>query len=139
MLYGTIGSLHYHSNITQAKKPVATGIHGISDHLLDTPWPKVVSAENAFRQTVGVDVPHVGALFDLLRDRRTAEMFDLRDTGLPLERERQFVSIFIQGADYGTRCSTVIMVRNDGHVLFEERTFHPVEAVARRFEFMTAT
>ena len=47
----------------------------------------------------------------------------LPDTGVGRQRERELSPRFIQNAQYGTRCSTVIMVSNDGEVLFRERSF----------------
>ncbi len=85
--FGTIGPLHYHSNVTQANEPLAEGFHALSDHLLDTPWPKVVSAEQASRRAVEVDLPETSTLFDLLRDATTAAATDLPDTGLPEDRD----------------------------------------------------
>lgn len=137
LLHGTVGALRYHSNISMDDELLSPGIHGISNHLLDTPWPKVVSAEHHFRKAVESGQPTTDVLFDLLRNGEVARDPDLPDTGLSLERERQLSSVFIRGDDYGTRCSTVVLVRSDGQVLFEERTYHPEGLDARQFQFMT--
>lgn len=135
LLHGTIGSLRYHSNIARIDQQLARGIHGISNHLLDTPWPKVVNTEKRFLPLIQSDKPSVEALFGLLLDGNTVPDEQLPDTGLDRDRERQLSSVFIQGENYGTRCSTVIMVRSDGLVLFEERTHYPKGLSAKKFEF----
>jgi len=135
LIHGMIGSLRYHFNITQVDQELTAGVHGISNHLLDTPWPKVVSARKRFFEVIQSEKPDVEALFDLLSDSTVAPDEDLPETGLDLERERQLSPAFIEGGDYGTRCSTVIMVRSDGLANFEERTHFPKGLSARKFEW----
>lgn len=135
LIHGTIGSLRYHSNISQVDHELPVGIHGLSNHLLDTPWPKVVNARGSFRKQVQRGLPDVDALFGLLLDGTMAPDDALPDTGLDRDRERQLSSVFIQGEHYGTRCSTLVMVRSDGLVYFEERTHHPQGLLAPKFEF----
>ncbi|MEO8588567.1 MAG: NRDE family protein [Flavobacteriales bacterium] len=133
LLYGAIGKLRYYNNIEGSGGPLAPGVHGISNHLLDTPWPKVVKARDRFAEVIKSDVPSVGDLFGLLNDPRRAPDEALPDTGLDLDRERALSSVFISTKGYGTRCSTVLMVDSKGRVLFEERTHQPRGDV--RFDF----
>lgn len=135
LIHGPHKALRYHSNVSQADILMPAGIHAISNHFLDTPWPKVVHARRRFELALALGVGTFEPLFDLLRDTTTAADEELPDTGLPIERERQLSSIFIQSDGYGTRCSTVITVRSDGQVRFEERTYHPEGLMARSFVF----
>ena len=64
-------------------------------------------------------------LFDLLADRTPAPDDLLPSTGLALQRERDHSAAFIAAAEYGTRASTLVLVRSDGDVLFRERGFGP--------------
>lgn len=124
LLHGPIGALRYHNNIQGTDHALEPGIHGLSNHFLDTPWPKVEHAKQELRRVL--DLPKdrlVPALFQLLADDRTAADTKLPDTGLPLPMERAVSSIFIRTPDYGTRCSTVLLVDADGNVFFEERSF----------------
>lgn len=98
---------------------VEPGVHALSNHLLDEPWPKVAKAREAMRGALsGGDEP----LFAMLSDRSVAADEALPDTGVGLERERWLSSILITGETYGTRASTVLRVGAGGRVHFEERT-----------------
>jgi len=131
LLYGSLDSIRYHTNITTTDTPLEPGIHGLSNALLNTPWPKVQRAKEAMERAVaGGHADLSDHLFELLADMRTAPDDTLPDTGLPLEKERAISSIFIPGESYGTRCSTILLVRNDGTVLFEEHTWPGVEKVS---------
>jgi len=103
---------------------VAPGVHGLSNHLLNTPWPKVVGGKQALLELVDRrEEVMVDGLFDLLANRRQAKDEELPSTGVSLEWERILLPVFIQSEDYGTRSSTVILIDRCGHVLFCERTF----------------
>lgn len=100
------------------------GVHGLSNALLDTPWPKVVRATSALRaQMAQLDTE---ALFSILADEHAAEDASLPDTGVGLPLERVLSPIRIVTPTYGTRCSTVIVVR-EGVVKMIERTLAPIE------------
>jgi uncharacterized protein with NRDE domain len=127
LLAGTADELYYYSNYQREVQRLTPGFYGISNRLLETPWPKVVKGKQkigpAFARTV-VDAEEV---FALLYDDITAPTADLPDTGLPLDRERALSSMFIKTANYGSRCSTVITVDHDNNWVFSERTYNPLD------------
>ncbi|WP_321816519.1 MULTISPECIES: NRDE family protein [unclassified Paraburkholderia] len=88
------------------------GTHGISNAVLDTPWPKLVHKRAELAQQVanGPEVP-LDQLIDMMRDPRIAPDADLPATGIPLERERALSAAFIDTPDYGTRGTTALRVR----------------------------
>lgn len=98
------------------------GIYGLSNSLLDTPWPKVTKGKAAFRRILenGADRE---AMFDLLADRDLADDADLPQTGIGYEREKALSAIFIETPVYGTRCSTVVTADRSGRLDLVERTF----------------
>jgi uncharacterized protein with NRDE domain len=104
---------------------VTPGIHGISNHLLDSPWPKVSRgcAGLAERLDSTRDAGLTEALFGLLADRSTAPDAELPDTGLPLARERAVSAAMIVDPVYGTRCATVLLIEHDGRWTCSERSF----------------
>jgi uncharacterized protein with NRDE domain len=103
---------------------IAPGIHGLSNALLDVPWPKVTRATAALRAAIeGPADALVSDLFGMLADRRGASDEDLPNTGIPAQLERDLAPIFIASSVYGTRSSTVVVWRRDGRVSFEERSF----------------
>lgn len=125
LLYGTTDALRYHTNIGGKDEALAPGIHGLSNHLLDTPWPKVQRAKERLTEILETAEPSVESMFEMLSDGGMAPDEQLPDTGLDLDRERALSSICITMAGYGTRCSTVVLVASDGTITFEERVREP--------------
>jgi len=94
------------------------GIYGLSNHLLDTPWPKVQNAKSRLQRAL-LDTDSA-PLLALLRDDRPAPDEKLPRTGVNLEWERLLSSAFVRSPDYGTRCSTIIRIAREGRAYFEE-------------------
>lgn len=135
LIYGPVNGLRYHNNIEGTDEPLKPGVHGLSNHFLDTPWPKVVKAKQEMERLLNTpDEELAEGLFNLLADDAIAPDAGLPDTGLPLEMERAASSIFIRTPGYGTRCSTVLLVGADGKVLFVERNAQTRDTVTKRFE-----
>lgn len=103
---------------------VEPGIHGLSNHLLDEPWPKVEKAKSALGAAFEAKMPE-NALqersFAFLSDTFHADDAALPDTGVGLEWERVLSPALIVGEKYGTRCSTVLLQAQQ-EIIFEERT-----------------
>lgn len=121
LLAGDIGRVFYFSSRTGVTQRVAPGIHGLSNHLLDTPWPKVARGKQRLQAALA-DEPNVETLLDLLHDREPAPEGELPDTGIGLELERVLSPALIVSPQYGTRASTAIVFGEDGNVDFAERT-----------------
>lgn len=123
LIVGNREELHYFSNQSDAGGPITPGIHGLSNHLLDTPWPKVTLSKTRFAALMEQSPPTSDALFKLLADRAPAAEDDLPDTGIGPELERRVSAPFVMNAVYGTRCSTAVRLDRDGGVYFAERRF----------------
>ena len=115
----TLGA--YESTTGQARV-LEPGLYALSNHLLDTPWPKVTQAKSRLAAALD-ELPKAAAMLDLLRDAEPAPDDQLPRTGLSLELERMLSSAFIRGPDYGTRCSTILTQDADGAVSFAEWTW----------------
>ncbi|HTV95359.1 MAG TPA: NRDE family protein [Steroidobacteraceae bacterium] len=117
-------------------RELGPGIFGLSNHLLDTPWPKVRNAKSALAAALA-DVQDDSAILRLLRDERRAPDAELPRTGASLEWERLLSSAFVRAEDYGTRCSTVLRIDAKGHAEFTEWTWDAAgtEAGRRHFGF----
>jgi uncharacterized protein with NRDE domain len=131
LLFGNVDTIFWYSNKNpqsrqMAPTPVENGVHGLSNELLDTPWPKVERGKEELSAIVNknndID-PH--ELFELLRNTDLAPDEKLPDTGIGIEFERILSAVFIKSPDYGTRLSTVLLVDNNNKVHFEERAFVP--------------
>lgn len=126
LVCGDADSLWYFSNRGGDPAPVAPGIHALSNHLLDTPWPKVQAAKAGLKLLLDSGAVTTDALFRLLADRTPAPLdAALPDTGIGPELERRVSAAFVQNPVYGTRCSTLLLRDGRGAVRFAERRFDP--------------
>jgi uncharacterized protein with NRDE domain len=124
LIVGTTDNLWYYSNYRDGIDRIGNGLHGLSNHLLETPWPKVVRGKQKMAAILEQDTIHEETIFELLYDDARAEDAQLPDTGVGLERERMLSSMFIKSPSYGTRCSTVVLIDNNNQVTFAERTYN---------------
>jgi len=93
-------------------QPLAPGIYGLSNALLDAPWPKVLKTKAQFASLLCQGAPD-DAYFDMLADTTRAPDFRLPDTGVPLDLERVLSAVCIETPGYGTRTSTVVKLFPD--------------------------
>src|SRR4029453_16158972 len=138
LLLGGTDSLYYYSNRgAEGPRALEPGIYGLSNHWLDTPWPKLTRTRARFAALLGNGPVAVEELFALLGDRTTVGDADLPHTGLPGDWERAVSAPFVVHHQYGTRCSTVVLVSHDGRTVVQERRFDPrgVQSGVSRFEF----
>ncbi|HKT31554.1 MAG TPA: NRDE family protein [Gammaproteobacteria bacterium] len=124
LIVGDADSLWFFSN-RDARAPfeISPGIHGLSNHLLDTPWPKVALSKSRLEALLARGTPTAEELEKLLSDRTPAPANELPDTGIGAERERQISPVFVVNPVYGTRCSTAILRVRNGELRFVERRF----------------
>jgi uncharacterized protein with NRDE domain len=137
LLVGSGGSLVVFGSREGEARAVEPGVHALSNHRLDEPWPKVRRAREAMgRALPDGDEP----LFAMLSDATPGPDAELPDTGVGLEWERRLSPALITGEDYGTRSSTVLRVSAGGGVRFEERTRNATGIVTdtRVFAFVIA-
>jgi len=139
LLVGTPEELYYVSGQREKRQPVAPGIHGLSNAELNTPWPKVTTGKRRLQESLNDPVTPT-ALLDLLDDRTPFSEDRLPQTGVGRELEKRLSPIFIEGEEYGTRSSTVLLIARSGEVTFVERTFNEGHAAdTRRFSFTIPT
>jgi uncharacterized protein with NRDE domain len=138
LIAGDARELLYSSNREGRTRALGPGIYGLSNHLLDTAWPKVTSSKSTLHALLsGGGSELIPSLFALLSDRREAADEALPRTGISLGWERLLSSAFVASREYGTRSSTVVLIGRDGGVMFVERSFGPGGAPAGevRYEF----
>ena len=115
-------TLVYVSNRDSAQRTLPAGIYGLSNHRLDTPWPKLLKARENFSRALA-GLPDESAFFALLADRSVEADEHLPNTGVPLAWERLLSAVFVHSADYGTRASTLLLRDRTGQVLLHEKSF----------------
>jgi uncharacterized protein with NRDE domain len=111
---------------TFPSQPLSPGVYGLSNAMLDTPWPKVNHRIAAFAQTLAMDggsLKNADAYLHLLADDHQAPERELPSTGVSLEWEKALSAAFIRTEHYGTRSSTILRVRQDGNYEMVERRF----------------
>jgi uncharacterized protein with NRDE domain len=137
LLAADASTLGYCSNREGAPRLLAPGVYGLSNRLLDTPWPKLTRVRSAFGERLASWRVDDEELLALLADRTPAADAELPHTGLTLELERALSAPFIVSPSYGTRCSTVVTLDAAGRGALHERRFDASGAVTGdgRFEF----
>jgi uncharacterized protein with NRDE domain len=123
LILGDRSGLFYFSNRGSQRK-LEAGIHGISNSLIDVPWPKVRLGKKILGDLLaGKGRPTTERLFQLLSDRTRPPDDQLPETGVGWEWERILSALFIQSPTYGTRSSTVLLIGKSGETTFAERVF----------------
>lgn len=123
LLIGGPNELFYFSNVTKKSVKIERGIHGVSNHLLNTEWPKVkLGKENLAHILTQKEDVMIESLFHILQKNDVAPDESLPKTGVSLELERLLSSIFIKSEGYGTRSSTVLLMK-ENEIIFNERVY----------------
>ena len=126
----------YASNRGGSNQILGDGSFGLSNHLLDTPWPKVSRSKKGVVDQINESDLPLESLIGTMRDPSRAEDADLPSTGVPLDLERRLSSIFIEGGEYGTRCTSIVAIRDDGKLLFAEQAYDNRDQVVGRNTFV---
>lgn len=115
--------LHYACNRAEAwSRELPAGIYGLSNEYLDTPWPKLTRVKRGFTRWLEDPQPSPEGLYELLADRTDPEGLP-PGTGPDAERERALARCFVLHPTFGTRCSSVLLLAQDGSAWFGERRF----------------
>ena len=126
LVTGDKNGICYYSNKADNIIPIKPGFYGLSNHLLNTPWPKVKKSLADFEKLISdnkkIDPENI---FRILRDTSHPPLDQLPDTGVGHVWERILSSIFIRSKTYGTRSSSIILIEYSGKTTFIERTFIP--------------
>ncbi len=142
LLAGTMEDLYYFSNRQNNILKLPPGILGLSNHLLNTPWPKVKKAKQFFKKVImrhqSLDME---GIFDLLKDKSVPPDELLPSTGVDFQWEKILSPIFVSSRVYGTRSSTVLFWDHQGKIDFLERTFNIdqgriISCDTRKFSFL---
>jgi uncharacterized protein with NRDE domain len=123
LLAGDEHNLYYYSNVGQKLEKLKPGIYGVSNHLLNSSWPKVEKGREGLARIISEKNDGMAeALFALLQNADPAPDETLPNTGVSLEWERLLSPLFIESEHYGTRSSTVMFMTED-KLHYVERVF----------------
>jgi uncharacterized protein with NRDE domain len=124
VILGDPSRLYYFSN-RNGTIELTPGLYGLSNSLLNTPWPKVERGKQSLGALLSqTDDPPPENLFSILKDQTRSEDHQLPDTGIGLEWERILSSMFITSPIYGTRSSSLLLVDRHRCVTFMERIYN---------------
>ncbi len=144
LLIGDRSGVWYYSNRGNDIQKLKPGLFGISNHLIETPWPKVKKGKAQLQDLLSAqkDINYED-LLKILADQSVPPDKTLPDTGVGIEWERILSPLFITSKVYGTRSSSVLLVKRNGRVIFVERTFIPeangaMKQETRKFSFTTS-
>lgn len=117
--------LFCYSNRDSATVPLEPGLYGLSNHQIDTPWPKVKRAKHCFEKALTNKTVDHDQLFWTISDSSPVKEEELPEIRFDMDIEwaKQVSAQFIKSEDYGTRASTTILIDNAGQVQFRERNF----------------
>jgi uncharacterized protein with NRDE domain len=124
LLVGDCDTLIWYSNRAghdaRNGQPLTPGLYGLSNGLLDTPWPKVTRTKAHFASLLCQGAPD-DAFFEMLTDTTRATDCRLPKTGVDLELERVLSAVCIESPTYGTRVSTLTQLYRPEMVRMQER------------------
>jgi uncharacterized protein with NRDE domain len=139
LLVGDYEDMRCFSNVNGESHVLTPGVYGLSNHFLDTPWPKVTGGKSALGIAMNA-LPSESAVFSLLSDSAIQPDHLLPSTGVSADWERLLSAAFVCGPGYGTRCSTLVTRDCRGRTIFTEKTWRNGAGVERevRFSFRIA-
>ena len=124
LLSSSPGQMTHYSNITSQTTILDKGVHGLSNHLLDTQWPKVQKGIRSFSRILSGKIIDPEQLFKIMLDNKPASNNKLPSTGIDKNLEQKLSSMFINIPGYGTRCTTILLIDRHNQTTFYEHTFN---------------
>ncbi|HEY8022957.1 MAG TPA: NRDE family protein [Burkholderiaceae bacterium] len=128
LVIGTQDTLIWYNNRneddTRNGEPLASGIYGLSNDRLDSPWPKVVRTKAQFASLLCQGAPR-DAYFEMLKDTTRCSDCRLPKTGVDIELERLLSAVYIESPTYGTRSSSVVQIYRDHAPVLVEHLVAP--------------
>lgn len=128
LIVGDESGLFYYSNRQPGIQKLVPGWYGLSNHHLNTDWPKVRKGiallKSAILNADPVNSVNMDPIFHLLKNREIPPDDRLPDTGVGMEWERILSPMFIQSPGYGTRSSSVMLINRNGMAQVAELTFN---------------
>jgi len=128
-------SLYHYSNVSDETTNISDGCHGLSNHLLDTNWPKVGTGKNELTKIIKSDSIDVKDLIIMLKDEVIAPDDALPNTGISYDLEKKLSPVFISMKGYGTRCSSAMLIDKNNHLSFLEVSYNENKVVLSEQDF----
>ncbi|MCO5233702.1 MAG: NRDE family protein [Chitinophagales bacterium] len=108
LIYHNGKDTYYYSNISKEIQKLASGLYGLSNAFLDTPWPKVVKIKTSLQSLIQRNALNIEDFLNVLENPSQYPVEDLPHTGVGIEMEKILSPICIHSPIYGTRVHTII-------------------------------
>jgi uncharacterized protein with NRDE domain len=137
VLVGSKDEVFHFSNRDCVISSLTSGIHGVSNATLNTPWAKVTRGKERLTKLFASNGCSATDALALMSERAVAQDAVLPRTGVSLTRERQLSALFVETPSYGTLTTSLLRLYATGKVLFTEwthgrdRTKAPMERTER--------
>ncbi len=128
-------TIAHYSNISDRMEIIERGTHGLSNHLLDTSWPKTEYGKDQLTSLLKQEIIYTGDIIDMLNNNNEAPDNLLPDTGISYELEKKLSPVFISMKGYGTRCSTALIIDYNNNVNFLEVSYNDKKEVIGKKQF----
>jgi uncharacterized protein with NRDE domain len=117
---------HFLSNRPKdVRSLLAPGIYGLSNGALDEPWPKTMRLKEKLLEWIVAAATQPDVLLDDLRDESLPRVGIRSAVPSDVPQEPPLSPIFIRHPVYGTRCSTVVAIDDQGQGIIIERRYTP--------------
>lgn len=131
IIFGPFDRLTHYSNRSGRFETLSPGLHGLSNSLLNTPWPKVTRGLEKLARLLACHSVSPEELFEILDDTTPSIRAERPDIGVSRNLEHRLASIRIPTeGGYGSRCATVMLVNADGSAELWERSYETGHTVA---------
>ncbi len=115
--------LYCFSNYTDQILEIQPGIHGLSNGLINDPWPKVNLAKRQLTEVLSAEITHEN-LLEILKSTEAHRPEILPKTGVSEQMEIGLSPQLIRmKPNYGTVSSTAVIQNRQGEIQITERTF----------------
>lgn len=139
LIVGVAGKTAYLSNREDGTRNLGPGIYGLSNALLDGPWHKVERTKSKLAEAIGADRVNEPALMRLMDDREKGPVDEVERGRLDFKTAHAVTAPFIVMPEYGTRCTTILLVDRNGDWRLTERRFDPAGTIAGESRFSFAS
>lgn len=125
LIVGTLDDVAYLSNREPGKRHLDAATYGLSNALLDGPWHKVERSKEKLSSIIATGNVDETGMMRLMKDRNRAPVAEVETGRLGFEKAHAITAPFIVMPDYGTRCTSIVLVDKEGNWRFIERRFDP--------------
>lgn len=123
LIVGDASGVAYLSNRDDGVRSLAPGTYGLSNTLLDGPWHKIGRSKERLQSLLDENRINDTELLRMMGDRQRAPADEVETGHFDFETAYALTAPFIVLPNYGTRCTTILLVDKEGRWRFVERRF----------------